>query len=887
MHKKNKSPLDGVVSDYTLRILFILFTLFSFHFSLLAENISSKEDNATAKADKYNSIGMTYLKKGKYDKALEFFEKSLKIDIVATIGENNPDIATTLKKGKYDKVLVESLKKSLKIYIATTIGENSPYIMNTYNQILKMRLITLVENHSDIATSYIIIGFIWESKGEYNKAIKSYNKALNIRLVSLGEKHVFTVLTHTYLAHAFNGLAFSYRDKKEYLKAIDYYNRALLLHKKIAQINSDYSDEVLTDIENIIKTHQENNNPQKAKKTYNKALNYYNGLFKKDKKVYSLNYVRIIIKGVEEFDLDKDELEKAKTILATLPQNSITKGLLLQIEELEGSVSLYIWAFMILSLLGLIFYLKRYKNPLVVKLSQTPKELLNLNIEQLKEAEERLTKIDRFKNILSQNNITTERYKKAIAFEHLTQKEKANYIAKRLFAKPTELTKQSYMLKLSEDFPLNVKQFILFFSDKESISDMMSEIKQIPQYSKNPLFILASNSEQQAKLGEERKKGFEQFVVVEPKVITQMLLVADGSKVLADAFAQQLALTTISPYNLGGGERNSSMFFGRREIISHIVSRENNNYIVVGSRQIGKSSLLKALEREYKNSEELVYYIQVGQSSIVRAIGRAFGLKTKSLEELVEYLSGQKQKAVILLDEVDPFIKEEKKENYKILDAMRKLSEEGHCKFILAGYWELYRYSMLDNQSPLKNFGEIIELGALEYEACKEMIHRPMSQLGIGFKEEKSVNEIIEKTGQRPNLIAIICNTLIKNLGKTKRVIAHVEVEAVFKDKKLYELFESWKELDEDIRAGSIDRIIVYAMVEQEKFTLKELVERLKELGVSIGINEIEKSLSRLKISYIIERDDEGLYGFMLPLFREYVLKDDYEVKLVGEVEGL
>ncbi|SFV67254.1 hypothetical protein MNB_SV-12-496 [hydrothermal vent metagenome] len=457
-------------------------------------------------------------------------------------------------------------------------------------------------------------------------------------------------------------------------------------------------------------------------------------------------------------------------------------------------------------------------------------------------------------------------------------------MAKRVFAEVSKLTPQSYMLKLSSDFPLNVKQFILFFSDKESISDMMSEIKEIPQYSKNHLFILASNSEQQEKLAQERKKGFEQFVVAEPKRLTQILLRSDGSKALADVFAEQLALTAISPYNLGGGERDSSMFFGRREIISHIVSRENNNYIIVGSRQIGKSSLLKALEREYNNNQELVHYIQVGQSSIVRAIARAFGLKTKSLEELVEYLSQQRQKAVILLDEVDPFVRDEKKDGYKILDAMRKLSEEGHCKFILAGYWELYRYSVLDNQSPLKNFGEIIELGALEYEACQAMIKEPMAQLGIGFEEERSVTEIIEKTGQRPNLIAIICNRLIKNLGKTKRVIAHTEVEAVFNDKKLYELFESWKELDEDVRAGSIDKLIVYAMVGQERFRLKELVEKLKALGINIAMSEIEKSLSRLKIGYIIERDNEGVYGFMLPLFREYILKDEYEVKLEVEI---
>jgi len=50
--------------------------------------------------------------------------------------------------------------------------------------------------------------------------------------------------------------------------------------------------------------------------------------------------------------------------------------------------------------------------------------------------------------------------------------------------------------------------------------------------------------------------------------------------------------------------------------------------------------------------------------------------------------------------------------------------------------------------------------------------------------------------------------------------------------------------------------------------------------------SQLETSLARLKVSYTIERNEEGVYGFMLPLFREYVLRDDYEVKLVGEVVG-
>ena len=119
----------------------------------------------------------------------------------------------------------------------------------------------------------------------------------------------------------------------------------------------------------------------------------------------------------------------------------------------------FYWYGYILEILGILLtiisfgFIFTYKNPLVAKLYNNPKELLNLNIEQLKEVEERLSKIARFKDTLTQNNITTERYKNAIAFKHFTQKEKANYIAKRLFAKPTELTKQSYMLKTKRRLP--------------------------------------------------------------------------------------------------------------------------------------------------------------------------------------------------------------------------------------------------------------------------------------------------------------------------------------------------------------------------------------------------------------------------------------------------
>ncbi len=701
-----------------IKILFILFSLFTM---LIADKATKDniETNTTLQADQYNSHGISYYNKGDYDKALEAFNKSLKIRL-ATIGENNPATATSYNniglawksKGEYDKA-IEFYEKALKIQLATigenspatatsynnigsawdskgehnkaiefyikalkiditTIGENNPATATSYNNIglawdskgeydkaiefyekaIKIRIATGGENSLLIATNYNNIGSAWKSKGEYDKAIEFYKKALKIKLATIGENNPSTINTKNNLAYAFRGLGSKYKKEKNYRKAIDYYSRALLLHKKIlfsdskATVLNDkyYSDYILNDINKIIQI-EKITQPKKAKETHTKSLNYFQKLFKQGKKSHAINYIKMIIQGVEQFNLDSNRLDKAKEILAILPDSSEKKGLLLQIEELEGGYGIYILILSILFFGGTVFYFKRYKNPLVLKLIN-PKKLLTLNTDQLKEAKIRLSKINRFENILAENHITKERYEKAETFNKLEQKEKANYFAKGVFANATELTPQSQMLTLSDDFPLNVKQFILFISNKESIADMMSEIKQIPQYSKNILFILSDSSELQAKIATE--KGYEKFVRVEPQTMTKLLLAEDGAKVLADSFAEQLVLTQISPYNLGGGESNSSMFFGRREIISHVVGRGNNNYIVIGSRQIGKSSLMKAIEREYVKNQERVHYISVGKGNFVRAMGRALGIKVSSLEELVAYISVQKEKVLFV-----------------------------------------------------------------------------------------------------------------------------------------------------------------------------------------------------------------------------------------------
>jgi len=78
-------------------------------------------------------------------------------------------------------------------------------------------------------------------------------------------------------------------------------------------------------------------------------------------------------------------------------------------------------------------------------------------------------------------------------------------------------------------------------------------------------------------------------------------------------------------------------------------------------------------------------------------------------------------------------------------NGMRSLSDEGRCHFILAGFWSLYRSASFDYQSPLKNFAETVQVGALEPDACRELA----MALGLGYESDTIVDRILERTGAR------------------------------------------------------------------------------------------------------------------------------------------
>ena len=55
------------------------------------------------------------------------------------------------------------------------------------------------------------------------------------------------------------------------------------------------------------------------------------------------------------------------------------------------------------------------------------------------------------------------------------------------------------------------------------------------------------------------------------------------------------------------------MFFGRAEQLKHILNRDPANYLIVGARQLGKSSLLLAIKRRVEQRGDMhCDYLSVG-----------------------------------------------------------------------------------------------------------------------------------------------------------------------------------------------------------------------------------------------------------------------------------
>ncbi len=197
----------------------------------------------------YNALGKVTDAKGDYDSSLNWYNKSLEIDM-KTLEPDHLNVAAThnsiaivhSKKGDYTRAL-ESYEKALMI-LQKAHGEDHPRVAECFNNIggiyeneknyskaleyhqkaLVIRQKHLPADHPHLASSYSNIGNIDRHLGHYDQALEHYHLSLEIKSKSLPPQHPDLAMT-------LENIGLVYEDKRDFQQAFSYFDKAAKIYR--------------------------------------------------------------------------------------------------------------------------------------------------------------------------------------------------------------------------------------------------------------------------------------------------------------------------------------------------------------------------------------------------------------------------------------------------------------------------------------------------------------------------------------------------------------------------------------------------------------------------------------------------------------------------------
>jgi hypothetical protein len=274
-----------------------------------------------------------------------------------------------------------------------------------------------------------------------------------------------------------------------------------------------------------------------------------------------------------------------------------------------------------------------------------------------------------------------------------------------------------------------------------------------------------------------------------------------------------LPFTGLNPYDpYASGLVPPEIFYGRREQLDDLLSRDGSLAFIYGGRRLGKSALLRAAEREAPivDGNIIARYLDLGNHGIGHSLRpenlltvieqqldaelpriNAAKARSEPAKRLIlrvkELLAGdEKARVLLLLDECDLFIAADAKTNFSTMAALRDLQEETDKRFrpIFAGLHNVRRFDEVPNQRNV-HFGQSQSVGPLMPVDARDLIERPLDALGYRLEDE-SVHRILTITQHQPSLIQLVCDELVRHmLGKVRMPdtppykISHQDVEHV------------------------------------------------------------------------------------------------------------
>lgn len=271
-----------------------------------------------------------------------------------------------------------------------------------------------------------------------------------------------------------------------------------------------------------------------------------------------------------------------------------------------------------------------------------------------------------------------------------------------------------------------------------------------------------------------------------------------------------LPFTTINPYSpFAGGEVPDEVFVGRKAEQEQIVLPTGSMF-VYGGRQLGKSALLRKVERGFQSQRQetttdgidhspVAVYIDlkshgIGESAKPSALWQTLGRRLAQEAVLPEgpewdadtvtsgiadWLDGDPaRRLLLLLDEADNFLTIDSRDmgesgmgGFPTLQRLKGLMENSGRRFkpVFAGLHQVQRFHSLPN-TPVVHGGQDILIGPLQPVDARELVRDPLFALGYEFESDETLWRLLLLTNYQASLIQIICEALVRHMRANEQL---------------------------------------------------------------------------------------------------------------------
>jgi hypothetical protein len=261
-------------------------------------------------------------------------------------------------------------------------------------------------------------------------------------------------------------------------------------------------------------------------------------------------------------------------------------------------------------------------------------------------------------------------------------------------------------------------------------------------------------------------------------------------------------------------------------------------------------------------------------------------LPSPTPEGLTAALTELRQKGlppVLLMDEVDALLADEKSRGEPLVATWRALAQADVCRFIFCGSTELAR-QLDDPGSAFFNFSQPLPLGYLAPETARLVLTQPLETLGIAMEDEVLLlTEVQALTSGHPNLIQYLGRGLVEaanHRGERRILLDDLAALRSSTDFGEYYLKTVWGQ------AGSLERLITLLAADNlspSGFQLGELETALAAHSVQVNEEELDSALKLLR-TYSFFKKHERTYSFVPSAFSE-ILHRTQEVERLISIE--